>query len=226
METHGHYRKWLLVLILPVLLASVSGLGTAFAAEERPLAGSGVIVLTPRSVYTNKLINIERAMDHMEGRVIQPGEEVSFNAISGLLYGDVPFEVGYTVKMDLVRGGGICTLATLMATAVKDSGMPFLNLRYEEISRPVPHSKYYSIYHQVNVIDGRKVPVVDSTVLTYTDRNGNERSAADLRFRNTTGHALQLHFSRDWTESDRNPAKPFAFNSKTFHIRADFVIAG
>lgn len=186
---------------------------TAIVPEPPPgkVIGSGIIYLyaNDEAKYSS-LNNVLKAIAQLQGKTIQPGETFSFNQASNLLQEFIPYDLGPDVRNNLVKAGGVCMVSTMIATAAHDAGLPFVNERGKLIPRPVPHSRYYKYYHQVNLVNNRAVPITEAAVAIRKDRVGEPwRTVQDMQFINNTGRVLVLHFEPSFTADDLNPADPF-----------------
>lgn len=75
----------------------------------------------------NRVYNVQLASDKLNGKLIKPGETVSFNK----LLGDVSAESGYKSAYVIIgnqtilgAGGGVCQTSTTMFRAVLNAGLP------------------------------------------------------------------------------------------------------
>ena len=123
---------------------------------------------------------------------------------------------GWNTAHELVPGGGICAGSTLIATLVTEAarrGAPVA------ITQRVRHTTYEPAYHQVNVVGGRSVPVVDAAVndirpiqdLKWANR---DRAAYAVRVFLLTdpgdGTLIPLDEARIWAEYRQAPLGPIA----------------
>jgi vancomycin resistance protein YoaR len=116
----------------------------------------------------NRIHNVQLVAHLIDGALIAPGKEFSFNATTGERTADKGFlEAPVIVNGELQTGlgGGICQVSTTVFNAAFEAGLP--------ITARTNHALYISHYPQ-----GR-----DATV-NYPD--------TDLRFVNDTGHWLLL----------------------------------
>lgn len=175
------------------------------------IVGAGIIYLhaNDEAKYSS-LNNVLKAIEQLQGKTIQPGETFSFNQAANLLQQVIPYDLGPDVRNNLVKAGGVCMVSTMIATAAHDAGLPFVNERGKLIPRPVPHSRYYKYYHQVNLINNRAVPITEAAIAIRKDRLDEPwRTMQDLQFINNTGRVLVLHFEPSFTYDDLNPSDPF-----------------
>lgn len=181
------------------------------AAPDGKIVGSGIIYLyaNDEAKYSS-LNNVLHATQQLEGKYIYPGETFSFNKEADLLEDIIPYDLGPDVRNNLVKAGGVCMVSSMIATAAHDAGLPFVNARGKIIPEPVPHSRYYRYYHQVNVINGHAVPIVEAAVAIKKDELGKPwETVQDMEFINNTGQVLVLHFEPSFTVDDLNLSQPF-----------------
>lgn len=179
--------------------------------------GAGVIYLyaNDEAKYSS-LNNVLHAIQELEGKTIAPGETFSFNEAAGLLQETIPYDLGPDVRNNLVKAGGVCMVSTMLATAAHDAALPFVDERGKLIPRPVPHSRYFKYYHQINVINNRAVAITEAAVAIEKDEIGEPwRTVQDMQFINNTGRILVLHFEPSFTVNDLDLSKPFG------HIQSD-----
>lgn len=117
----------------------------------------------------NRIANIARAAELINGTLLAPGEEFSFNHVVGERTEDRGFHVAKVVAPDGTLqddlGGGICQVATTIFNAAFFAGL--------EITERKNHSLYFDTYPK-----GR-----DATV---------SWDGPDLRFLNDTGHWILI----------------------------------
>jgi hypothetical protein len=187
--------------------------------------GSGIIYLyaNDEAKYSS-LNNVLKAVEQLQGKTIQPGETFSFNKSANLLQESIPYDLGPDVRNNLVKAGGVCMVSTMIATAAHDAGLPFLNERGKLIPRPVPHSRYYKYYHQVNSVNNRAVPITEAAIAIRKDRIGEAwKTVQDMQFTNNTGHVLVLHFEPSFTFDDLNTAEPFGLLQSNQTLKVDLL---
>jgi vancomycin resistance protein YoaR len=123
--------------------------------------------------YRERVVNIQKSLLSFDGVIIPPGEELSFNRVTGWV---TPAK-GYTKTKVIVAdevvegvGGGVCQSSTTMYRAAVNAGL--------EIKERSPHSLDVEYYHAYGY-------GIDAAV--YTD------SRSDLRFVNNTGNPILIH---------------------------------
>ncbi len=206
-------------VLTPASLSELRLTRTATCAQTRNVApvpngkivGAGIIYLyaNDEAKYSS-LNNVLHAIDQLEGKYIYPGETFSFNAAANLLQETIPYDLGPDVHNNLVKAGGICMVSTMIATAAHDAGLPFVNARGKLIPRPVPHSRYYKYYHQVNSINNHAVAITEAAVAIKKDKLGEPwETVQDMQFVNNTGRLLVLHFEPSFTVADLDLTQPF-----------------
>lgn len=199
---------------------------TALSPNPTPfgkIVGGGVIYLHANDEAKNSsLNNVLHAVSQLEGTVIYPGEIFSFNRRANLLAKVIPYDLGPDVRNNLVKAGGVCMVSTLIATAAHDAGLPFINERGKPIKAPIPHSRYYKYYHQVNAYNGREVPIVEAAVAIRKDEIDEPwRTVQDMQFINTSGHILVLHLEPSFTLNDLDLSKPFGLIQQEQSIKVE-----
>jgi len=146
------------------------------AAPERTTAdaqamGVHKVVSSYETIYggdANRIHNVQLVAHLVDGALIAPGKEFSFNATTGERSAEKGFlEAPVIVNGELQTGlgGGVCQVSTTVFNAAFEAGLP--------ITERTNHALYISHYPQ-----GR-----DATV-NYPD--------VDLKFVNDTGHWLLL----------------------------------
>lgn len=190
---------------------------------EGKIVGAGIIYLNANDEAKNSsLNNVLNAVKELEGTLIYPGQVFSFNREAKLLEVDIPYDLGPDVRNNLVKAGGVCMVSTLLATAAHDAGLPFINERGRLIKKPVPHSRYYRYYHQVNYIEGHDVPIVEAAVAIQKDHVGDPwRTVQDMQFVNTSGNILVVHFKPSFTYEDLDLSKPFGLIQRSQSLRVE-----
>lgn len=185
--------------------------------------GAGVIYLYANDEAKNSsLNNVLNAIQQLEGTRIAPGEVFSFNSAAKLLDQTIPYDLGPDVRNNLVTAGGVCMVSTIVATAVHDAGLPFVNTWGKLVRAPSPHSRYYKYYHQVNRVDDRMVPIVEASVSIERYAVSQPwQTVVDMRFVNTTGRTLMLHFEPSFTYSDLDLSQPFGLTQKDFTLKVE-----
>jgi hypothetical protein len=213
----------------PLTEISVSGLPICYGADTAlhtshgRLVGAGIIYLYANDeAKFSSLNNVLKAIEHLEGYKIQPGETFSFNKAANLLQEFIPYDLGPDVRGNLVKAGGVCMISSMIATAAHDAGLPFVNGAGKIIPRPVPHSRYFKYYHQVNRINNRSVPITEAAVAIRKDRMGeNWRTVQDMQFINNTGRILVLHFEPSFSYDDLNLAEPFGLLQENHMLKVE-----
>lgn len=126
---------------------------------------------------SNRIKNIQNAVDHLNGMLIKPGEE--FSAVEAI--GDVTAAAGYypeyVIKGDrtlLEYGGGLCQISTTIFRAALYSGL--------SITERKPHSYIVSYYNPIGM---------DATI--YGPH-------PDLRFINDTGNYILIRAKVEGTK--------------------------
>ncbi len=154
-------KEWL-ILCVPVLLFFLYMSTHPFS--DRLVART----VSTRDLSTNQRMNIRTAVRALNGTVINPGEEFSFNDIVGprtLGRGYMPAPSYLGRESPTTMGGGICLVSSLVYQVALEAGL--------EISERVPHLR------TIKTVP----PGLDATV--WYDR-------ADLCFRNTLPYPVAI----------------------------------
>jgi hypothetical protein len=150
------------------------------------VASEALIVLTPAETANYKLVNLlelARLVNGAspDGYPVPAGSTFSFLR-SGLMDGH--YVPGWDNAQRLIDAGGICAGSTLVATlvgAAQDQGLPVV------LTHRVSHHTYEAAYHQINEVNGRQVPVLDSAILeepgVYQDLRWANQDTAHYAFR-------------------------------------------
>jgi hypothetical protein len=187
------------------------------------IVGAGIIYLyaNDEAKYSS-LNNVLLAIKQLEGKYIYPGETFSFNQAANLLQEDIPYELGPDVRNNLVKAGGVCMVSTMIATAAHDAGLPFVNGSGKIIPRPIPHSRFFKYYHQVNLVNNHAVAITEAAVAIRKDNLGEAwKTVLDMRFINNTGRVLVLHFEPSFTEDDLDLSQPFGLIRQTHTLQVE-----
>jgi vancomycin resistance protein YoaR len=137
----------------------------------REVVGSGKSDFTGSAAY--RVTNIKVGVQKMNGILIAPGEEFSFNENVGSIDEANGFVEGYAIvgnRTQLEPGGGICQDSTTLFRAAFYAGLPFTEWH--------PHRFRISWYEKYDTIG------MDSTIYTG--------GGPDLRFVNDTGNWLLI----------------------------------
>jgi vancomycin resistance protein YoaR len=149
------------------------------------LLGIKELVSVGRSDFTGsaayRIHNIGVGMNILNGILIAPGEEFSFNGNIGSIDAKNGFVEGYAIiqnRTQLEFGGGICQDSTTLFRAAFWAGLPFTEWHN--------HSFYISWYDKYALGEYGNGPGMDATIFT---------GVSDLKFVNDTGNWLLLQSS-------------------------------
>lgn len=126
-----------------------------------------------------RITNINAGMRQLDGILIPPGEEFSFNKTVGAIDSSNGFVEGYAIvqnRTQLEWGGGICQDSTTVFRAAFWAGLP--------ITERWGHSFYISWYDRYGFGAYGDGPGMDATIYSP---NG-----PDLKFLNDTGHWILM----------------------------------
>ena len=133
---------------------------------------------------TNRIFNLRKAAEMLNGVLVAPGETFSFNERVGEVSADTGYKQAYIIKEGktiLGDGGGVCQVSTTLFRAVLNAGLP--------IEERVAHAyrvRYYEEKYQVGF---------DATVF---------QPSPDFKFKNDTpGHVL---IQTEFSEKDKHLA--------------------
>lgn len=119
---------------------------------------------------TNRIYNLKRAADTLNGILIAPGEVFSFNKAVGEVSTNTGYKQAYIIKEGktiLGDGGGVCQVSTTLFRAVLATGLPI-----EERTAHAYRVSYYEVKYQ---------PGFDATVF---------QPSPDFKFKNDTGNYI------------------------------------
>ncbi|MGQ9549583.1 MAG: VanW family protein [Roseiflexus sp.] len=154
--------------------------------ETLPTLGIVELVAEGKSSFAGsagyRVTNIQAGAARMDGVLIPPGAEFSFNTQLGAVDAEHGFVQGYAVignRTQLEWGGGVCQVSTTVFRAAFWAGLP--------ITERHAHPFYISWYDAFSFPD-RAAPGMDATIYT---------GVQDLRFINDTGHWLLIEAIAD-----------------------------
>ncbi len=146
-------------------------------ADNLDQLGITTLIGVGRSDFTGsapyRVTNIQAGMRLLNGLLIAPGEEFSFNQAIGRIDGSNGFVEGYAIiqnRTQLEWGGGICQDSTTVFRAAFWAGLP--------ITERWGHSFYISWYDRYGFGPYGDGPGMDATIFT---------GGPDLKFLNDTG---------------------------------------
>jgi vancomycin resistance protein YoaR len=125
-----------------------------------------------------RITNIKAGAARMDGVLIPPGAELSFNTQLGAVDESNGFVQGYAVignRTQLEWGGGVCQVSTTVYRAAFWGGLP--------ITERHAHPFYISWYDAFSFPDGGSGPGMDATIFT---------GVQDLKFVNDTANWLLM----------------------------------
>ncbi|WP_370650184.1 VanW family protein [Oscillochloris sp. ZM17-4] len=128
-----------------------------------------------------RITNIKAGMALLQGVLLAPDDEFSFNSTVGNIDASNGFVEGYAIvqnRTQLEWGGGICQDSTTMFRAAFWAGLP--------ITERWGHSFYISWYDKYAFADYGNGPGMDATIFT---------GGPDFKFLNDTGHWLLIQTS-------------------------------
>lgn len=123
----------------------------------------------------NRIHNIQLAAGRLNGILVAPDEEFSFNKALGDVSKFTGYKEAYIIKDGrtiLGDGGGVCQVSTTLFRALLNAGLP--------VTERHPHSYRVGYYEQDSL------PGLDASVYA---------PSWDLKFRNDTGHFILIQSS-------------------------------
>ncbi|HEU4321930.1 MAG TPA: peptidoglycan binding domain-containing protein [Roseiflexaceae bacterium] len=147
----------------------------------KELVGEGTSSFAGSAAY--RITNIKAGAVRMDGVLIPPGAEFSFNTQLGAVDEANGFVQGYAVignRTQLEWGGGVCQDSTTVFRAAFWAGLP--------ITERHAHPFYISWYDDYSFPGGQDGPGMDATIAT---------GALDLKFLNDTGNWLLMEATVD-----------------------------
>lgn len=126
---------------------------------------------------SSRVFNIALASKRINGTLVAPGEEFSFNQAVGEISSNTGYKSAYIIsggKTVLGDGGGVCQVSTTTFRAALNAGLP--------ITERKAHAYRVGYYEQ----DSK--PGIDATVYNPT---------ADLKFKNDTGNYILVQTEVD-----------------------------
>jgi vancomycin resistance protein YoaR len=168
------------------LALPVEELTPRVTAKTLPSLGIVEVVGEGKSSYAGsaqyRITNIKAGANRLNGVLIPPGAEFSFNTQLGAVDESNGFVKGYAVigqRTQLEWGGGVCQDSTTVYRAAFWAGLP--------ITERHGHPFYISWYDEFSYPDDAG-PGMDATIYT---------GVQDLKFMNDTGHWLLMEASAD-----------------------------
>ncbi|PDW03878.1 VanW family protein [Candidatus Viridilinea mediisalina] len=156
-------------------------------AERIDSLGIRALVAEGRSSFSGsaayRITNIEAGAQRMDGVLIAPGEEFSFNRQLGEVNAANGFVEGYAIignRTQLEWGGGVCQVSTTVFRSAFWAGLP--------ITERHAHAFYISWYDPFGLGPYGDGQGLDAAIYT---------GVADLKFVNDTGHWLLMHAEVD-----------------------------
>ncbi|RRR74195.1 MAG: vanomycin resistance protein VanB [Candidatus Viridilinea halotolerans] len=156
-------------------------------AERLDTLGITALVAEGRSSFSGsaayRITNIEAGARRMDGVLIAPGEEFSFNRQLGEVDAANGFVEGYAIignRTQLEWGGGVCQVSTTVFRSAFWAGLP--------VTERHAHAFYISWYDRFGLGDYGDGQGLDAAIYT---------GVADLKFVNDTGHWLLMQAEID-----------------------------
>lgn len=125
----------------------------------------------------SRVFNVNLAASRINGVIVPPGEEFSFNKAVGEISRQTGYQTAYVIsqgKTVLGDGGGVCQVSTTVFRAALDFGFPITERR--------AHAYRVSYYEQDSS------PGLDATIFSPT---------TDFKFKNDTGHHILIQTKVD-----------------------------
>jgi vancomycin resistance protein YoaR len=144
--------------------------GDANGLGIKELIGKGESWFT--GSITNRIYNLKRSADTLNGVLVAPDQVFSFNQTVGEVSANTGYKQAYIIKEGktiLGDGGGVCQVSSTLFRAILATGLPI-----EERTAHAYRVSYYEVKYQ---------PGFDATVF---------QPAPDLKFRNDTGNYILI----------------------------------
>lgn len=125
-----------------------------------------------------RIHNVALAASRLNGVLIKPGEELSFNKTIGDISAATGYQSAYIIKEGrtvLGDGGGVCQVSSTLFRAALNAGLPIVER----------HAHAYRVHYYE---DGGFKPGLDATVFSPT---------VDLRIKNDTAHYILIQTKTD-----------------------------
>jgi len=174
-------------LITRTLVLPVEQIEPQITAETLDSLGIVELVAEGRSSFAGsapyRITNIRAGAARMNGVLIAPGEEFSFNRQLGEVNAENGFVEGYAIignRTQLEWGGGVCQVSTTVFRAAFWAGLP--------ITERHAHSFHISWYDRFGLGPNGDGQGLDAAIFT---------GVQDLKFVNDTGHWLLMQTSID-----------------------------
>lgn len=130
-----------------------------------------------------RMHNIETAANKLNGQIVEPHSEFSYNAALGDISIDTGYVVGLIISQGMTQegvGGGVCQPSTTMFRAALDAGFP--------ITQRYAHAYRVHYYEEGGPGYEHAKPGIDATVYA---------PSKDLRFLNDTDHHVLIQTTYD-----------------------------
>jgi vancomycin resistance protein YoaR len=132
--------------------------------------------------HPNRIKNIELSLESFSGVIIEPGEESSFNRLTGWITPNKGYTKTKIISEGRVKegvGGGVCQSSTTIYRAILNAGLPIVERRNHTLDVSYYHAYGYGLDATVYTdarSDLRFVNDFPAPVLvnTYTDNNNYE----------------------------------------------------
>ncbi len=111
--------------VVPAVIKSVAP-ATRVADLEKATSEIITVTTSLKNSTENRTFNIQRALAHFDGLIVQPGEEVSFNDIVGPRTEENGYRTAKVILNDDFvdgPGGGVCQVSTTLYHAAVRSGL-------------------------------------------------------------------------------------------------------
>lgn len=165
-------------IVIPVPIQTVRPKITTESVNNlgiKELIGSGTSLF--QHSIASRIYNVELAASRLNGIVVAPNEEFSFDKALGDVSAYTGYKQAYVIeggKTVLGDGGGVCQVSTTMFRAILSAGLP--------VTERHAHDYRVGYYEE----DGP--PGIDATVYV---------PSVDLKFKNDTGHNILIQTTVD-----------------------------
>jgi vancomycin resistance protein YoaR len=174
----------------------------------------GVGVSTYKGSILSRVHNVELAAGRLNGTLIKPGEEFSFNAAVGEVSAATGYESAYIIRdgrTQLGDGGGLCQDSTTVFRAALDSGLPITYRRghsyrvgyYEQNAKPGLDATVYSPSTDLKFVND-----TPAHILIQTEVDSPNRMLKVIFYGTSDGRKATIKDQAVW---DITPAPPDVF---------------
>lgn len=153
----------------------------AISTEEVNNLGIVEVIGRGESYYAhsipNRIYNVGLAAERVNGTLVPPGGEFSFNASVGEISASTGYKTAYVIqngRTELGDGGGVCQVSTTIFRAAMNAGLPI--------------TERYAHAYRVGYYEQNSKPGLDATIFS---------PSKDLKFKNDTPGYILVQVTND-----------------------------